>query len=1413
MDGSANNNSPLAAHLGREGRALLLEYHETGDRDYLEGSISIARQALENALPHERAIYLNDLGYRLRERFEACRNIDDISEAIQLVEQSSRTISNRSLQAIVLNNLATFLSDRFEWSQDTDDLERGITAANHALELSSSNVGFQAECKNTLCLIYGYRYTKFGNVEDLETATRMAQQAVDMTAQDDENLAMFMANLGICHERRFERLGNPTDIEKAVDYARITVDSTDPDNSTERSLYLKNLSNSLGRRFAITDNLQDIENAIDHGIEAANLIPDHPRWPELLHNVSLLLEDRFMRLGDMADLDEGINLEDMAVSAITGAAADDPRLLTHWDHLGVLYGTKFDFGNEMSDLDMSIELAQRTLDTSIDDSGPDVVRSKWHMAWALNRRFERLGEVADLDRAILLGTEALNGVAQNDPRRIDLLLDISDFQYAKSLKSGLMEHFELAITLTQEAMNTEVPNGFDRPLQLCTISRRLGERYTFTRSEDDIQRSIELAQKAVSLVPAERPQSPYCLWHISLALGTRYRVQGSLSDLERSIQVCQNALAAVSLGRLDRFEILYSLSVQLTHRYEQLGALVDLEEAIHLMRETKENIPNSHFGRMACLKTLSDQLGYLFERNKDMSTLTEAVGVANDALELYTDEDITKVSILNSLGLLLRSRFSVTGSLDDLKAAIDVQREALRIIPEQDPERSLVLYNVGVSLADLFRQSREPQYLIEATGIGWEAVSAATESHPNRAMYLNAVGVLFQEYSDHTGSIFAEGRTSADLFTEALRHQNSPPLDRIKAGQNAFHSCVVHEEWNGANVIARDVVKLFPLLVPRWMSRADQQHLLKNISNFTSLAASAALQENGSPKSALEILEAGRGVIAGLTIDLKTDISILQELEPALYREYTQLRRRILLPIASSLSQGTENSQPILTLRGRRKSRSHLPPRITTACPERAEDLKTLEDLEDRIRAVPGFERFLERQSEEDYILLAKSGPIVAFNVTEHRSDAIIITSTSITSIPLKKLHFQDLKVHVPKVIGKNQLSKGGPSTKRKRNQELQNILHWLWDTAVLPILTELQLLVHHDHSDTPLPRIWWVASGYMGLFPMHAAGDGRGTATMDYVISSYIPTLQVLKFSQMRQGQRPRDSNLKMLIVPAPEKAGQQDLNTEEEIESITEGLKDTTSYIVLNRPSRVDVLQELPSSHLIHFSCHGESNPIDPSYSGLALSPTAAVNDTNSLLTVKDLAAINHEKAQLAYLSACSTAENSSDDLLDEVIHVASAFQLVGFPHVIGTLWEIGDRAAVGVSRLFYADLGRRIGAGCDLNKTSFEAIKSQQMPTAHCFSRNNSEIFTLYNQISSHHSYQPPSPLSKATHQNVHHDQHHEGDDQIRREFYDDMYHENDRLWEVYLRDFCILFRRVSTPLGLFGFSPAQALRLEV
>ena len=120
----------------------------------------------------------------------------------------------------------------------------------------------------------------------------------------------------------------------------------------------------------------------------------------------------------------------------------------------------------------------------------------------------------------------------------------------------------------------------------------------------------------------------------------------------------------------------------------------------------------------------------------------------------------------------------------------------------------------------------------------------------------------------------------------------------------------------------------------------------------------------------------------------------------------------------------------------------------------------------------------------------------------------------------------------------------------------------------------------------------------------------------------------------------------------------------------------------MVSGEPSRAEVLDRLDDCEIAHFMCHGVTDPVDPSRSRLLLS----THQHSDPLTVTELAPVRLDAARLAYLSACSTARNEVTELADESIHLASAFQLAGFPHVIAALWEVDADVAGAVASEFY-------------------------------------------------------------------------------------------------------------------------------
>lgn len=133
----------------------------------------------------------------------------------------------------------------------------------------------------------------------------------------------------------------------------------------------------------------------------------------------------------------------------------------------------------------------------------------------------------------------------------------------------------------------------------------------------------------------------------------------------------------------------------------------------------------------------------------------------------------------------------------------------------------------------------------------------------------------------------------------------------------------------------------------------------------------------------------------------------------------------------------------------------------------------------------------------------------------------------------------------------------------------------------------------------------------------------------------------------------------------------------------------------VVCTTPDATSVLSQLETCRMAHFACHGMSNLTDPSSSGLVLQRLACDGTLEQdHLSVSRISYLRLKHAQIAYLSACSTAENKAARLRDEVIHIVSGFQVAGFPHVIGSLWPARDDECVEVASGFYSSLFRHEG-----------------------------------------------------------------------------------------------------------------------
>jgi CHAT domain-containing protein len=210
--------------------------------------------------------------------------------------------------------------------------------------------------------------------------------------------------------------------------------------------------------------------------------------------------------------------------------------------------------------------------------------------------------------------------------------------------------------------------------------------------------------------------------------------------------------------------------------------------------------------------------------------------------------------------------------------------------------------------------------------------------------------------------------------------------------------------------------------------------------------------------------------------------------------------------------------------------------------------------------------------------------------------------------------------------------------------------------------------------------------TGPLAFLPIHAAGlygenesTVPGSKLVDYVVSSYTPTLTALIDGWRTRAQ----SKPKLLAVALPLESGlpcvQDEINR---IQAHVNLVPDFSFKSLIESSATVKNIEDgIQECSWVHFACHGIQDISNPTKSALLLAEHAR-------LTLSNISRFSLPHAELAYLSACQTA-TGAEDLSEEAVHLTAGMLLAGYRGVIGTMWSIVDQDAPQVADAVYAQL----------------------------------------------------------------------------------------------------------------------------
>ena len=1041
------------------------------------------------------------------------------------------------------------------------------------------------------------------------------------------------------------------------------------------------------------------------------------------YNFALALHRRFVAGGNRADLDDAVAAQQEALRCLTPA---DGRRTDVMMNLAALLQERFEWTASGDDLQECLRMYSEVV-SSTAEGDPGHAKALSGRGIALRSRFGVTGDPADLQESVACARAVVRAGAG---AAVDVAQDLSMLSVALQARYEYGHDpadLDEATALAYNALAAASPGSRSYSLAATNLGVLVNRRFARVADPDDLDEAIRIIED-VEDATAGSLLSRAGRWNcLAVLLSARYVLTGDVQDLEDCIRAARNAVTMVSDQAAERALYLSTLSLGLRLRFDRKGNPEDLDDMVALARDAvRASSPGGQY-LGAHLAKLSVALMIRYQVQQDPDDLHQAVDHGRHAAEAVHPDDPDAPGIMSDFGQALRHLAESNGQAQTADEAVRVTRAALDATPIGHAARGDRLLNLAACIHVLSVLTNDADRLREAVSLTRAAIAATTDGDPARAIYMSELGmrlVMLTDYDSRLtdaersaalGEAFTLWRAAADVRTAAT---STRMIAAVRWAEAAAERGIPSEAMAGYQA----AVRLLPLLAWMGLERGSREQLLAVWARNTAEAAAWAL-EVGDVLSAIEALEQGRSILWNQLLQLRTETSELRDVRPDLAARLDALRVLLDGPGAADESATFTAGSP----GGRDDGRRALYDR---AHDQRMRAADEWDQTVDSVRTLPGFAHFLRTTPFPELAEALGDATVVTVNVSRKRCDALAISAGRILVVPLPGLSVDEAGARARAYheslarVGRDLDPAQGRPDAGADDKQIADTLKWLWDTVANPVLSELDRsgwAAPAGHGGLP-ERIWWSPTGALTSLPLHAAGDHAspesGHCVIDAVVSSYTPTLTMLARararaprSRARQGGMPR-ARSDMLVVSMPETPGLAPLPGARREASAVEAHFSATHISGPSATTRV-VLDALEKHRLVHFACHAGIVPErPPAENGFRLHD--GVLSINALAQVRPAGA----DADLAFLSACETRSGSALHP-DEDISIAAAMHLIGFRHVIGTLWSIADSVAPFVAQDVYGALVREPGRAPALELTPFalhravRALRARGLP----------------------------------------------------------------------------------------------------
>ncbi|MCJ1366766.1 hypothetical protein MMC16_005896 [Acarospora aff. strigata] len=1165
-------------------RTLRQRWNVSQKDSHLDEAIYYFQKTVELEPPDEanRPFHLDDLGQALMDRYKRFRRDEDFTEAKRSFELAASL--EHSARPMFLSGLGRIIMERaiFEHPQDMLAFDDSIRILNSAHKCVTE------QYKGSISTIYyhlGHAYTNRFKASqdpgDWKKAEGSFEEAISRLTYPSPNHLSTCYNIARVYSDNFGQYRRVQDSDKAQAYYRLALQSS-PDNPTVLASLAEDLrfgAYCSGSQTILDESIQLIEKAVQA------TPPTDPQLPFRLGRQANALSDRFLLLGNIADIDQAISSLRKCLEA---AGLNDNDGWKYWEMLGHGLLLRYENVQDADDLQNAEAAISCALEFDGLEAGPK--------STCLN----------------VLG-------------RIFFMKYIVDYNLEDLEKS--IEHFQESIKLADS-------EDFGVYLAFNDLGNSLMEKFELSSSNADLQAAATSYHKALENLRHRRDKSlreheAMLLHGLGNVQLRQFQLWSRTSDLDAAISYYKKSVDSTPDFNIRIATRTGTLCWALQERFDISYKIGDLEEA----QRRLEDVIVLPLQLSASSKSyLENRIGMVYLRfffcTKDVKHLDPAAAHFRNALAAGSKEPAYNVSASNNLAITLNHKADATRSDTDITAALIQFSNLLQSLTKNAPEMGSVAINVAEFFSSIYTLKKVP----------------------------------------------AMGKMALAAYSIAVSAGRVSPQRRISTKMKAARlSFVVAEDAVAASNLLKLAIEDLPEAVMAGLNRGDQLRIIRDFVWLPSNIAAFSTAAGESAEESLRLFESSRSIIWDNFLNDKSDIGPLEAHHPELAQRFKYLQTRLAQTMPSSKFADPE---PALMLKRQDNHQASLDYNETLT----------------QIRTLEGFENFLRlpqgRSSLSDYAI---DGPLVIISSNEFRSDSFIIKREGVVSIPLPEMTLESSAQNVASF--EIALSEMGHSPEQA-SSKFEKVLIWLWNAVAQPIMKELGLL-EPNRSKSEIPRVWWMATGWIGMLPIHAAGDHRkaldtGTpcSVLDLTISSYFNSLRSLKYARetltiLKSSATDISNSQKSFLVQMPETPDNEPLpGASVEVSTVRNIMEDcNVTANVLESPTRDQVLRHLKSCDVAHFACHGTADAEDPSLSKLLLKDwKERPLNIRALLRTKNL------NCKLVFLSACESAVGKDRKLREEGIHLSGGFQMAGVPHVIGTLWKVQDIFSGQITEKFY-------------------------------------------------------------------------------------------------------------------------------